>query len=293
MMAKKVAIVLGSTRGIGLALVEKLARELGNEGTVYLTARKPADGDDAVALLASRGIAVSSTVFDLAEPASPADVATMLKHKHGGVDIVVQNGAYMPRANVDAINDARPMIASNSHGTLRVLRAILPILRENGRLIVVASAFGVLTSMPEHLRNMFDTVKADPQAINAAADRYVDAVEAGRAKEDGWPDWVNTTSKVAQVAVVRAFARQVAANGTLPRGALINAACPGVTLTDATREFMGTVFKPEDAQSPADAAEALAWLATLPAGTTAPYGELVKHRAVIPKVIQRTAADGE
>jgi hypothetical protein len=44
---------------------------------------------------------------------------------------------------------------------------------------------------------------------------------------------------------------------------------------------MGTVFKPEEAQTPEQAAGALLWLATLPADTTAPYGELVEHRRVI------------
>jgi hypothetical protein len=68
----------------------------------------------------------------------------------------------------------------------------------------------------------------------------------------------------------------------LPAGALINVANPGVTLTDATRDFMGTVFRKEDAQSPEEAAEGLLQLVTLPPGAAAPYAELVEKGRIIP-----------
>jgi hypothetical protein len=174
------------------------------------------------------------------------------------------------------------MIASNSHGTLRVLRAFLPILRDNGRMVVVASSLGVLAKLPQHLRARFDTNGADPDAINAAADAYVAAAEAGAAEAEGWPAWVNIPSKVGQVAVTRAFARWAQSSGMLPAGALINVANPGVTLTDATRDFMGTVFRKEDAQSPEEAAEGLLQLVTLPPGAAAPYAELVEKGRIIP-----------
>lgn len=62
----------------------------------------------------------------------------------------------------------------------------------------------------------------------------------------------------------------------------LQAACPGLTMTDAVRPFMGTVFKPEDAQTPDVAAIDVVWLATLPPGTEVPFAELVQHRRVLP-----------
>ena len=96
----------------------------------------------------------------------------------------------------------------------------------------------------------------------------------------GWPKWVNIPSKVGQVAVTRAFARRE--RETLADGVLVNAACPGVTLTDATRDFIGTVFKAEDARTPEQAAESLLTWLLLPPGTVEPYGELLKDGAVLP-----------
>ena len=281
-MNEKVGVILGGTRGIGRALVAALAQRWGASAHVYLTARHAADGARVVHELKQAGVAVAALPFDLADPQSPAALAAMIQARHGGVDVVVQNGAYMPRAGVSAAEDARPMIASNSHGTLRVLRAFLPLLRANGRMVVVASSLGVLAKLPDPLRTRFDTRKGDPDAINAVMDNYVDAVEAGVAAAEGWPDWVNIPSKVGQVAVTRAFAFQARAVGALPKGALINIANPGVTLTDATRDFMGTVFRAEDAQTPEVAAKGLLHLATLPDGTTEPFAELVEKGRIVP-----------
>ncbi len=82
--------------------------------------------------------------------------------------------------------------------------------------------------------------------------------------------------------MTRAFARWAKQTGALRRGVLISAANPGLTLTDATRDFMGTVFKRKDAQAHEEAARDLHWLPTLPDGAAEPSGELVGYRRVIP-----------
>jgi NAD(P)-dependent dehydrogenase (short-subunit alcohol dehydrogenase family) len=281
-MTGRVAVIAGATRGIGLALVRALARDRGSADTVYLTARRARDGESAVAALAADGLRADWLPFDLADPASPAALAATLRDRHGRIDVAVLNGAYAPRGGVPASQDARPMIEANNHGSLRFLRAMTPLLNANGRLVIVASGFGVLASLPEPLRPQFDTTKQGPDAIGAAMDRYVAAAEAGRAEAEGWPAWVNIPSKVGQVAVMRSFAKEYARDPARTDGVLINAACPGLTLTDATKDFMDTVFKGRPAQTPDEAARDLAWLCTLPPGSEAPYAELVRHRRVLP-----------
>ena len=60
---------------------------------------------------------------------------------------------------------------------------------------------------------------------------------------------------------------------------LINAACPGLVDTDASRPWFDDMSK---ALTPDAAATDVAWLATLPPGTQAPYGELVRYRGALP-----------
>ncbi len=54
---------------------------------------------------------------------------------------------------------------------------------------------------------------------------------------------------------------------------------PGLIDTDASRPWFADMSQ---AQSPDQAAADVLWLATLPEGTTEPYGELVQHRIVLP-----------
>jgi carbonyl reductase 1 len=282
-MEKKIGLIIGGNRGIGRALVETLAQHWGEAGLVYLTARNERD-----ALMVQReireatGLPVATLEFDLADADAPESAKAFLMREHGGIDFVVQNGAYLPRPGYPAVEDARPMVEANSHGTLRVLQTFLPTLREHGQLVIVASALGVLNNLPEHLRTEFDAQVRSSREINAAIDDYVEAVEAGTAVSLGWPEWVNIPSKVAQVALTLAFAREAVELDRLPEGALINAACPGVTLTDATREFMGTVFKESEAQSPKEAAVGLMALLDGPSRGFKPYGKLVQQGKVVP-----------
>ena len=104
------------------------------------------------------------------------------------------------------------------------------------------------------------------------------AVETGRAAAQGWPAWINPPSKVGQVAAVQVWARELA--GEAPRrDILVNAACSGLVDTGASRPWFDDM---SGALSPDDAATDVLWLATLPAGTREPYGELVQHRKVLP-----------
>ena len=281
-MSKKVAVVLGSNRGIGYALAECLASHWDDAGTVYVTARNESEARIAAEELSSKtGCDVKHLTFDLALPNDPVRISRILQQKHGGIDIVVQNGAYLPRSGQPAAADARPMIEANSHGTLRVLEAFTSALRESGQLVIVASALGVLENLSQTLRDQFNTKVHIPKEINDAIDRYVEAVESGASVKEGWPDWVNIPSKVAQVAVTRSYARWAKTNNLLAPHVRINAACPGVTLTDATREFIGTVFTKEEAQSPMEAAMGLMKLLSTPADVEEPYGELVQHGLVV------------
>lgn len=109
-------------------------------------------------------------------------------------------------------------------------------------------------------------------------DDYVEAVETGRTAAQGWPDWINPPSKVGQVAAVKVLARELAGDAA-QRDILINAACPGLVDTGASRPWFGDM---SGALSPDEAAADVLWLATLPAGTRQPYGELVQHRKVLP-----------
>jgi len=282
----RVAVIAGGTRGIGLALVTALARAWRSDDIVCLTARRPGDGERAAAAARQAAGPLAARIdwlpFDLIDRQAADRLARTLVERHGGVDVADLNGAFAPAQDAPPERDARPMIEANNHGALRFLRALAPALRDNGRLVITASGFGLLKNLTERLRPRFDTRVHSAEAIDQAMDDYVNAAEQGRLEEEGWPRWINIPSKIGQVAVTRAFARRYAADPARRPGVLINAVCPGVTLTEATAAMIDTVFKDRAVQTPDEAAAHIVWLLTLPAGTTAPYGELVQQRRVLP-----------
>ena len=96
MSEQRIGLVIGANRGIGRAFVEALARHWGDTGQVYATARTPQAAQALGAELAALGLDVRTLTFDLAASDDAARVAAELGSAHGGVDLVLQNGAYAP-----------------------------------------------------------------------------------------------------------------------------------------------------------------------------------------------------
>ena len=274
----KVAVVTGANQGLGLALVRGLCRALGAGGIVYLTARDRARGERAVAELQAEGLSPRLEVLDVRDDASVTGVAQALAGRHGGVDVVISNAAARISPQVPAEQQVRTFVDTNNHGTLRMIRTFGPLLRDGARFIVVASSFGTLASLNPRLHHLFDVTQLSLAGLAKVMDDYVAAVEAGRAAAQGWTAWINPPSKVGQVAAVKVWARELAGQAAR-RDILVNAACPGLVDTGASRPWFDDM---SGALSPDEAAADVLWLATLPPGSQEPYGELVQHRKVLP-----------
>jgi carbonyl reductase 1 len=175
-------------------------------------------------------------------------------------------------------DQVRSFVDTNNHGTTRMIRAFVPLLNDGGRFVVVASSFGTLASLDPRLHSRFDVGQMSLADVDQVMDDYVEAVETGRAGAEGWPGWINPPSKVGQVAAVKVLALELAGQAA-QRDILVNAACPGLVDTDASRPWFDDMSA---AQSPDEAATDVLWLATVPAGTRQPYGELVQHRKILP-----------
>lgn len=273
-----VALVTGANQGLGLALVRGLCRRFGGEGAVYLAARNEERGGRSVSELRQQGLRADLLVLDVRDAGQVAAGVDLLRGRHGGVDVVISNAAARRTPDRTDAQTVREFIDTNNHGTYRMLTAFWPLLRDNGRLVVVASSFGSLRYLPGHLHARFDTETESLEDNESVMDDYAALVESGKAAEESWPSSINIASKIGQVAAVRIAAR-LHREEARSRGILINAACPGLIDTEASRPWFQDMSQ---AQSPDEAAADVLWLATLPAGATEPYGELVQHRAILP-----------
>ena len=274
----KVALVTGSNQGLGFALVEALCKELGPNSSVYLTARNETRGEEAVRQLRHRGLSPNFQLLDVTDDDSVAALAETIRKRHGGVDIVISNAAARISPKLPLAEQVKLFIDTNNHGAYRVIRAFKPMLRDNARFLVVASAFGTLRNIPPSLHDEFDVTMRALEDIERLMDKYVHLVETGQAKAHQWPEWINIPSKIAQVASIKILARLMRDEAS-KKGILINAVCPGMVDTEASRPWFDDM---SSAQSPAQAAVDVIWLAMLPPRTETPYGELVQHREVLP-----------
>ncbi|XP_030740751.1 dehydrogenase/reductase SDR family member 2, mitochondrial-like, partial [Echinops telfairi] len=92
-LADRVAVVTGSTDGIGLAIARRLAQDGAH---VVISSRKQPHVDRAVATLQGEGLSVTGTVCHVAKAEDQERlVATALEHC-GGVDFLVCNAAVNP-----------------------------------------------------------------------------------------------------------------------------------------------------------------------------------------------------
>jgi carbonyl reductase 1 len=269
-MTSRTALVTGANQGLGHALVAGLAARLRPTDRVLLTGRDPDRVHAAAAALPTTGARVEGRVLDVRDPGAITGLAAEL----GEVDIVFSNATSRMSPDADPAAEVDAVAETNNLATTSILRAFAPRMRPGGRLIIVASALGTLDKLDERVRRRFASATS-LDAVDALVERWRTAVKTGRSD---YGTWLNVPSKVAQVAAVRAIARERRA-ADLARGVLIAALCPGLIDTAASRPWFADM---SSAQTPEQAA---AWPVELAVGDAfdpAFYGELVQFGRVLP-----------
>ncbi len=277
MATSRIALITGANQGLGRALAEGLAAGMAPQDRVLLTGRDPARVAAAAAAVADGpAIArVEGRVLDVRD----GDAIAALAAELGEVDIVFSNATSRMSPEADPADEVDAVAETSNLATTRMLRAFAPRVRPGGRLIVVASALGTLDKLDSRVAGRFAQAATENlDAVDALVAQWRQAVHDGRAEDEGFGAWLNIPSKVAQVAAVRALARERRA-GDRAENKLLMALCPGLIDTDASRPWFEDMSA---AQTPAEAAAWPARLALSPSFDPAFYGELVQFGKVLP-----------
>jgi NAD(P)-dependent dehydrogenase (short-subunit alcohol dehydrogenase family) len=137
--------VTGSSRGLGRALVE-VALEAGDR--VAATARNPEGLRD---LLDQYGDAALLLRLDTTDYDAAGGVVAEAQQTFGRIDVVVNNAGYSDLASFEdtTIDSFRTQFDTNFYGGVNVLKAVVPVLREQGSgHIFQVSSLSVRVSAP-------------------------------------------------------------------------------------------------------------------------------------------------
>jgi 3-hydroxybutyrate dehydrogenase len=145
----KVALVTGSTSGIGLGI----ARALAAEGAAIMTnGFGPADAITKLRgeLSSEFGVKVAYNGADISKPAEITAMIAATESELGSLDILVNNAGIQYVADLVDFPPERweAIIAINLSGAFHAMRAALPGMKKRGwgRVINIASAHGLVAS---------------------------------------------------------------------------------------------------------------------------------------------------
>ena len=150
MSERKVALVTGGNRGIGLQVVKELL-EAGFD--VVLSCRNVAQGREATASWGNLLDRLSYLALDVSETSNIEVAAKEFGERFSGLDVLVNNAGILLDASESILSVSESVIEEtlnvNAVGPLRVTKVFLPYLRKSksARVINVSSLAGQLKDM--------------------------------------------------------------------------------------------------------------------------------------------------
>ncbi|MDQ2913837.1 MAG: SDR family oxidoreductase [Chloroflexota bacterium] len=138
----KRSLVTGGGRGIGRAIALALA-DAGAD--VAITSRK-SDAEPVAAEIRAKGRKSVTLPLDVRDVASIRACFERLAHEWGTIDILVNNAGTNIPTDLESLDEEGwdTVVDTNLKGVAFVTQAALPVLRDGGRVINVASIYGVL-----------------------------------------------------------------------------------------------------------------------------------------------------
>jgi gluconate 5-dehydrogenase len=147
----KVALVTGSSRGLGFAIAEALAE---HGALVVLNGRDPATLAERAGELTGRGLRAEAKAFDVTSSAAIATALAELAERHGRLDILVNNAGIQHRVKLTEWQDEdwERVIGANLSACFKLAResARIMLRQGSGRIINTGSITAILARPTVH-----------------------------------------------------------------------------------------------------------------------------------------------
>ncbi len=202
MSAKKIALITGANKGIGLETARQLASQHGVH--VLIGARDIKKGESAAAKLTKEGLEAEPIAIDVTDPQSIAAAAKRVGEKFGRLDILINNAGVMlddhsKKVSEQPLDTWRKTFDTNLFGVIAVTQAFLPLLKKSGagRIVNLSSILGSITLHGEPGSPVYDTKTAaynvSKTAVNAWTVQLAYELKDTKIKVNAvHPGWVKT-----------------------------------------------------------------------------------------------------
>jgi len=162
--SKKVAIVTGSSRGIGAAIAERLAHD--GFAVVVNYSGNAAPAHALVDKITQQGGSALAVQADISDSAAVRQLFKTTLDTFGGVDVLVNNAGIMALAPLGDTDDATfdRLLAINVKGTFNTLREATRHLRDGGRIINFSSC---VTALLQPTYSIYAATKAAVEAMTS------------------------------------------------------------------------------------------------------------------------------
>lgn len=151
MPAKRIAIVTGANRGIGLEIARQLMEQ---EVFVVAGVRDPAKIAAAAAELGRGGDNVAAYPLDVNDTHSVRHFVDQMVKQHGAPSILVNNAGVFPESSAARVEDTptslwRHTFETNVFGVVRMCREVIPHMKKvrYGRIVNMSSGMGQMSQM--------------------------------------------------------------------------------------------------------------------------------------------------
>jgi 3-oxoacyl-[acyl-carrier protein] reductase len=138
-LQNKRALVTGGSRGIGAAIVKRLAREGANVALTYVS--RPEEANKTVAEAKALGVQSLAIQADSASPEAVIAAVERTVRELGGIDILVNNAGIGSFAPIDtfSLKDFDRTFAINVRAVFVATQAAVKHMQEGGRIINIGS----------------------------------------------------------------------------------------------------------------------------------------------------------
>jgi 3-oxoacyl-[acyl-carrier protein] reductase len=147
--AGKVAVVLGGSRGIGAAIVERLAMD--GARVLFTYAASPDRAEDIVARLRGQSCDVVAVRADSGDAGQVEAAIDHAVQRFGRLDVLVVNAGILRNASIDqySLEDFDRMVAVNIRGVFAALRHAASLMADGGRIITIGSNIAARIGFPK------------------------------------------------------------------------------------------------------------------------------------------------